>query len=690
MNENQSRELREFDPYRTWLGLETTARPPDHYELLGLSRFESNSTLISNAVERQTAILQMVTGADQELVRSILADIGQARGCLLDPERKSIYDHQLGESLAAGNSGDSTNATDQGVGVGKGHVENGVQEPGPSSKDVTNSEDQPGHDDLKQIQTDAGGSAPAEFTGADITGADITGADIIGADTDDAPANSPGEIEAESSRGEKNRTGETEAVGSFSIQVDGHKGNSGRGLNEHDNITSDPIVIDTGDKKEPSAVPPQLPNSDSSKPESAKTDSTPASIVPPLESTAEPPSNLETESKKSNSEHQGTEETGVVTNRESLVISPAPESQDNQEQQSDVGLSALESDLHSARVESQKAKEAQDQKFKVIMDKLLWASCGVAMVAIIWVMIVRISGCNRDPVQIVADENSDSQVKSQKLAAGKDLDLSLKSPLEKSAKALLNQQQKKAKGDQANQRKQNGNRPSKQSDKKSPTSSPGGSPSNDRKDSIPEFQSIKETIGFFDFNEPVNGSDLLAALAPLRLKKIKWNKQGQGGYISLSDKSDVFVDRDDAFDTLNELSFVCRFRCSKDKETRYLASFKQLFVIAIKNGSLRFGPVKKLSAQSFGKNLSDGKWHQLAVRLNADQTLIWLDGKEQGSLEIPFPRFKSSSHATTFGKLDDAAAAGIQTVKPFVGAFDNLGFYWIQLSERQIKSQLAR
>ncbi|MEC9094928.1 MAG: hypothetical protein VX438_19630, partial [Planctomycetota bacterium] len=84
-----------FDPYSSWLGLKTSNRPPNHYELLDLENFESNKSTLLNAIEKQASILQMVSGEKAGFARKLLKDLGQVRDCLLDEQQKAEYDKEL-------------------------------------------------------------------------------------------------------------------------------------------------------------------------------------------------------------------------------------------------------------------------------------------------------------------------------------------------------------------------------------------------------------------------------------------------------------------------------------------------------------------------------------------------------------------------------------------------------------------
>ena len=48
-----------FDPYHKWLGIPAAEQPPDHYRLLGLSRFESDPDVIDAAASRQMGYLRL-------------------------------------------------------------------------------------------------------------------------------------------------------------------------------------------------------------------------------------------------------------------------------------------------------------------------------------------------------------------------------------------------------------------------------------------------------------------------------------------------------------------------------------------------------------------------------------------------------------------------------------------------------
>lgn len=85
-----------FDPYHKWLGIPPKDQPPNHYRLLAIDLFESDPDVISNAADQRMAhVRSFQTGQNADLSQRILNEIAAARVCLLDPEKKSLYDQSL-------------------------------------------------------------------------------------------------------------------------------------------------------------------------------------------------------------------------------------------------------------------------------------------------------------------------------------------------------------------------------------------------------------------------------------------------------------------------------------------------------------------------------------------------------------------------------------------------------------------
>ena len=93
---------RSFDPYRKWLGIPTEEQPPHYYRLLGIEPFESDTDVIVNAADaRMTHLKTFQSGEYGELSQRLLNEIAAAQICLLNPEKKTLYDEQLRRQLRA-------------------------------------------------------------------------------------------------------------------------------------------------------------------------------------------------------------------------------------------------------------------------------------------------------------------------------------------------------------------------------------------------------------------------------------------------------------------------------------------------------------------------------------------------------------------------------------------------------------
>ena len=91
-----------LDPYHRWLGIPPDEQPAHHYRLLGLAEFEDDPEVIRDAAERQMSHVRGYgLGKHAELSQKILNELGRAKACLLDAEKKKEYDHRLRVKLAA-------------------------------------------------------------------------------------------------------------------------------------------------------------------------------------------------------------------------------------------------------------------------------------------------------------------------------------------------------------------------------------------------------------------------------------------------------------------------------------------------------------------------------------------------------------------------------------------------------------
>ncbi len=92
----------EFNPYHRWLGIAPAEQPADHYGLLGIPRFESDPEVIRDAATRQMAHVRTYhLGPHAELSQNILNELGMAKACLLDPQKKAAYDAECRKRQAA-------------------------------------------------------------------------------------------------------------------------------------------------------------------------------------------------------------------------------------------------------------------------------------------------------------------------------------------------------------------------------------------------------------------------------------------------------------------------------------------------------------------------------------------------------------------------------------------------------------
>ncbi len=85
-----------LDPYHHWFGIPPEQQPPDCYQLLGIRRFEDNSTVIANAAERQLLMLKShEQGPHAALVAKLRKQVNVSRVRLLNPDQKKQYDQRL-------------------------------------------------------------------------------------------------------------------------------------------------------------------------------------------------------------------------------------------------------------------------------------------------------------------------------------------------------------------------------------------------------------------------------------------------------------------------------------------------------------------------------------------------------------------------------------------------------------------
>lgn len=92
--------MSEFDPYHFWLGIPPADQPPNHYRLLGIDLYETDSRVIDHAADRQMTFLHECSlGEHLAESQQLLNEVSAARICLLDPQAKAGYDETLETAL---------------------------------------------------------------------------------------------------------------------------------------------------------------------------------------------------------------------------------------------------------------------------------------------------------------------------------------------------------------------------------------------------------------------------------------------------------------------------------------------------------------------------------------------------------------------------------------------------------------
>jgi hypothetical protein len=91
---------RSLDPYRDWLGVTTSERPPSPYQLLNLRELETNPMAIAEAARAAKKTLRAYQiGQYRTEALALMTEIGQAADLLTNEEKKAAYDAQRRERL---------------------------------------------------------------------------------------------------------------------------------------------------------------------------------------------------------------------------------------------------------------------------------------------------------------------------------------------------------------------------------------------------------------------------------------------------------------------------------------------------------------------------------------------------------------------------------------------------------------
>ena len=72
----------QFDPYYSWLAISPKDQPPNHYRLLGVELFESNSNVIQTAAEQRMVYLRTFQiGKHSADSQKPLSEVAAAKVC---------------------------------------------------------------------------------------------------------------------------------------------------------------------------------------------------------------------------------------------------------------------------------------------------------------------------------------------------------------------------------------------------------------------------------------------------------------------------------------------------------------------------------------------------------------------------------------------------------------------------------
>ncbi|MFV1964717.1 MAG: hypothetical protein ACC628_04795, partial [Pirellulaceae bacterium] len=101
----------DFDAYKTWLGIPPEEQPPDYYRLLGLTQYEDSRQRIVKASQLRLSHVSRFKNSERGRVAQKLAsELSKATSCLLNPNRKQLYDQHLRIGIGAVAAGEKGSA----------------------------------------------------------------------------------------------------------------------------------------------------------------------------------------------------------------------------------------------------------------------------------------------------------------------------------------------------------------------------------------------------------------------------------------------------------------------------------------------------------------------------------------------------------------------------------------------------
>ena len=152
------------------------------------------------------------------------------------------------------------------------------------------------------------------------------------------------------------------------------------------------------------------------------------------------------------------------------------------------------------------------------------------------------------------------------------------------------------------------------------------------------------------------------------------------GLINLDAKSRVEIENEKAFDSIKKITLLFRFKTAESKRKQFLFSIKGAVVGMLDKGGLRIEIDDKQVEYKIRGGFANDKWHDLAITIGK-QTRIWADGKFVKTRTVKLPEFSKYDGLSEIGHL-----SGTKDSR-FIGQFERIGIYWIELDHQQIRSQ---
>lgn len=91
-----------FDPYHKWLGIPPDQQPPNHYQLLRIDLFETDTAIIEHTYNKELEFLEArKEGKHASDAERLWDDLEEAHRCLTNAPEKAAYDARLRAQMDA-------------------------------------------------------------------------------------------------------------------------------------------------------------------------------------------------------------------------------------------------------------------------------------------------------------------------------------------------------------------------------------------------------------------------------------------------------------------------------------------------------------------------------------------------------------------------------------------------------------